>query len=822
MAPVEVPGDAELISAVRAGDVDAYGLLFERHVGAARRLARQLVAAGDVDDLVSEAFAKVLSVLQRGGGPDLAFRAYLLTSVRRLHVDKIRGGARLHTTDDLTPFDPGVPFEDTAVAGFENAAAAKAFASLPERWQQVLWHTEVEGQKPAEIAPMLGMTPNSVSALAYRAREGLRQAFVTMHAQDAVDDECSTTRAHLGAYLRGGLSRRDCAKVEAHLQDCRPCSAIYLELAEVNADLGALLAPILLGTAGAGYLAASHLGAAAAKGGVLLLLDRAKDWVVHNPAGRATGGAAAAAVVALAIVTGLTLSSGPDGPATAPTLPGASAPADAPATGQPPPSAPPDAPPTDTSPGTTPRQTTAPGRSGNGPTGTPAGAPSGTPPRSAGSAPTIGHPLPAVALTTGAASVIIDLTRGAHDADGDRLRVKWARIKDRPAHGTVRIADRAARTAAPGLTRAAVGATAATPARRVLGSVIYTPQSSWRGTETILYALTDGNGGTVRGRVDVSTPNRAPVAVADTAHVHLSAVVAPMTIDVLANDRDPNGDALTVTSVGSVTGSLGGSVTVSSDRRHVVYRPGVGGVLGGATFSYAISDGHGGSATATVTVTSGNTAPVARADAATTPMTDGRSVSVDVLTNDSDPDGDALTVGGYTQPAHGTVTGEGGTLVYTPDPGFPAGKTSGTDSFTYTVHDGYGGTDTATVTVTVASPHSDLAIVNQHVPQAIDHLLSTRFVVSGIPEERHATVTLTVTGLDPTMGSGGWAFDDPSLAACGSWAPSDGGTTLTLVCHLSSADNGQQLGHFDPYADSMTVTVTADDFVADEAVLTVS
>ena len=106
---LDEPGDAELISAVRGGDVDAYGELFSRHVDAARRLARQLVSAGDADDLVSEAFAKVLSVLQRGGGPDLAFRAYLLTAVRRLHVDKIRAGSRLHTTDDLTPFDPGVP-----------------------------------------------------------------------------------------------------------------------------------------------------------------------------------------------------------------------------------------------------------------------------------------------------------------------------------------------------------------------------------------------------------------------------------------------------------------------------------------------------------------------------------------------------------------------------------------------------------------------------------------------------------------------------------------------------------------------------------------
>lgn len=294
--------DAELISAVRAGDVAAYGELFSRHVEAARRLGRQLVPAPDVDDLVSEAFAKVLGVLQRGGGPDLAFRAYLLTAVRRLHVDRIRATSRLHSTDDLTPFDPGVPFRDTAVEGFENAAAARAFAALPERWQLVLWHTEVEGQKPAEVAPLLGMTPNAVSALAYRAREGLRQAYLSMHSIALTDDDCERCRAELGAYVRGGLSRRDAARVEQHLERCRPCTALYLELVEVNADLRALLAPLLLGAAAAAYVAAGTGGGAAAAGGLVVLLGRARDAALsHGPTAAVAG--AAAAVVAGAVFT---------------------------------------------------------------------------------------------------------------------------------------------------------------------------------------------------------------------------------------------------------------------------------------------------------------------------------------------------------------------------------------------------------------------------------------------------------------------------------------------------------------------------------------
>ena len=297
----DAPADAELISAVRGGDVHAFGPLFERHVEAARRLARQLVSGPDVDDLVSDAFAKVLGVLQRGGGPDLAFRAYLLTAVRRLHVDRIRAGARLHPTDDLTPFDPGVPFRDTAIEGFENAAAARAFASLPERWQLVLWHTEVEGQKPAEVAPLLGLSPNSVSALAYRAREGLRQAFLSMHAQDTADATCLWAQEHLGAHVRGGLSRRDSSRVEHHLLECRRCTAVYLELLEINSGLSGLLAPLLLGGAAAAYVGASYAGAsagAASSGGLSLLLGRARDLVVtHTPATAVAGIAASTVAV---------------------------------------------------------------------------------------------------------------------------------------------------------------------------------------------------------------------------------------------------------------------------------------------------------------------------------------------------------------------------------------------------------------------------------------------------------------------------------------------------------------------------------------------
>jgi RNA polymerase sigma factor (sigma-70 family) len=290
--------DPELISRVREGDVGAYGTLFARHVDAATRLARLLVGAPDADDLVSEAFVKVLNVLLAGGGPDVAFRAYLLTAVRRLHIDKVRGQQKLTTTGDMTPFDPGVPFTDPAVAGFEGGAAAKAFASLPERWQMVLWHLEVENQKPADIAVLLGMSANSVSALAYRAREGLRQAFLNMHAGDLVSEACRDTNDLMGGYVRHGLSRRDTAKVEDHLDHCRRCTAVYLELAEVNSSLAGLLGPVLLGGAAAAYLGGGAAVGAGAGAGAAAVVGRIRDLAMANlPA------TAAATVTAVGVAT---------------------------------------------------------------------------------------------------------------------------------------------------------------------------------------------------------------------------------------------------------------------------------------------------------------------------------------------------------------------------------------------------------------------------------------------------------------------------------------------------------------------------------------
>lgn len=233
------PDDEWLIKAVRGGNVAAYGELYVRHVGAAYNLARQLArSAIEVDDLVSEAFSKVLSSLQVGRGPDSAFRAYLFTALRHTAYDKTRRDRKVELIEDVTtavnPALVSVQFNDTASADLENELAAKALARLPERWQTVLWLTEIESKSPAEVGPKLGLTANGVSALAYRAREGLRQAYLQEHLVGATATRCQPTVDRLGAWTRRGLPTREAQQVRDHLTECGSCRALSLELAEIN------------------------------------------------------------------------------------------------------------------------------------------------------------------------------------------------------------------------------------------------------------------------------------------------------------------------------------------------------------------------------------------------------------------------------------------------------------------------------------------------------------------------------------------------------------------------------------------------------------
>ncbi|VXB58553.1 conserved hypothetical protein [Arthrobacter sp. 9V] len=247
---VVAEGDDELVSRVRAGDTEAFVTLFERHRGLARYVAsRHTDNFADISDIVADAFAAVLESLTAGKGPDVFFRAYLLTTVRRLAYKANRAGSRTQPTEDRSVLDSVEAARDPVLADFESTAVARAFNALPERWQAVLWYVDIEGMKPAAASVVLGLNPNGVSALALRARERLRQIYLQQHIDASTAEECGQYSSQLGAYVRKGLSPRANQKVQAHLEQCSKCTALLLDLDHIQAAMRAALFPLLTGAA---------------------------------------------------------------------------------------------------------------------------------------------------------------------------------------------------------------------------------------------------------------------------------------------------------------------------------------------------------------------------------------------------------------------------------------------------------------------------------------------------------------------------------------------------------------------------------------------
>ena len=269
------------------------------------------------------------------------------------------------------------------------------------------------------------------------------------------------------------------------------------------------------------------------------------------------------------------------------------------------------------------------------------------------------------------------------------------------------------------------------------GTVTYTPALNYHGSASFTYTISDGNGGTATGTVNitVNSVNDAPVAMDDSVTVSEDAADASLT--VLSNDSDVDGDALTIT---AVTQPAHGSVSIDGTAKALLFTPAEND-NGQATFTYTISDGNGGTDTATVTVTidAVNDAPAAADDTATIEE-DAPQTGINVLANDTDIDGDTLTVTAISNVQHGTAQiAPGGTAaLFTPDADF-----YGDASFTYTVSDGGGGTDTANVTVTVTPVNDAPEAKDDFYTLAEDAASTTLNVLANDTdiENDHLTVT---------------------------------------------------------------------------------
>jgi len=262
--PLADASDMELVEFTRAGNSAAFGELWVRHSNAGRAVARS--HRFDADDLLSEAFARVFQAISAGGGPTTAFRPYLFTTIRNVSMQWARAKSADASEDLDLIADPSTE-EDASLAALDKSLTVNAFRSLPTRWQEALWYSEVEQLSSAEIAPLLGMKANAVSALTYRAREGLRQAWIQAHLRRTTDPECAAAIERLGSFTRGTLGARESKRVRDHLSGCTSCTIVADEARQVGSRLALVLLPLAAGVSGAaGFLSWMQAGSGTAGG----------------------------------------------------------------------------------------------------------------------------------------------------------------------------------------------------------------------------------------------------------------------------------------------------------------------------------------------------------------------------------------------------------------------------------------------------------------------------------------------------------------------------------------------------------------------------
>jgi RNA polymerase sigma factor (sigma-70 family) len=248
------PSDEAILARMRSGDDGAYVLLYERYVGAARRLARSILhSRNDVDDVVSEVFAGTFAAIRRGRGPRDAFGPYLLSSVRRecYRSWRRRGRRELPSEHDDVERASALPLPPADPT--EKAVLEEAFAALPANLRTVLWLTEVEGLSHSEVAMRTATTGQAVAAMAVRARRALAESYLNAHggaSEGPLGRDCRTARRAMARVVRGTASDRQRRQVDGHLAVCGSCAQAHDQLRVVNRRLRELAPPTLVGTLG--------------------------------------------------------------------------------------------------------------------------------------------------------------------------------------------------------------------------------------------------------------------------------------------------------------------------------------------------------------------------------------------------------------------------------------------------------------------------------------------------------------------------------------------------------------------------------------------
>jgi hypothetical protein len=228
------------------------------------------------------------------------------------------------------------------------------------------------------------------------------------------------------------------------------------------------------------------------------------------------------------------------------------------------------------------------------------------------------------------------------------------------------------------------------------------------GTETFSYRVSDGKGGVAEGLVTIVV-NTAPIAVDDDAS---SLPGKSLMLDVLGNDHDEDDDALTIVSVIKQSDATQGTLTINDGTQVTYMPPGKQNgheYTGTDTFIYRVQDSNGAEDEGLVTITV-NTPPVADDD--TAKVTQGLPVTILVLINDNDPDGNDIQIASIdTSTLNGgsVQINDDGTITYASGANY-----IGTEVFNYTIQDTHGATTQAYVTVQVQA--ADVPIVGDSEP----------------------------------------------------------------------------------------------------------
>ncbi|MFD8769415.1 sigma-70 family RNA polymerase sigma factor [Microbacterium oxydans] len=315
--------DVELLARTRAGDSRAYAELWQRYAPTARAVARTYWWSADSDDLVAESFTRIYQAIQSGKGPTAAFKPYLYATMRNLAISWARSRREVPIEHIESVEDPRTT-ESAADADFDASLVSRAILALPSRWQEVLWFAEVENLSMHEIGQRLGLTERAAAVLAFRAREGLRQAWIAAHLSMAppASKDCHWTLGKLGAHARRRLTERDADRLEVHLSQCGECRARSHEAKQAGSRMLSVLFPggiaIGAGLSAGGALGSDGASASAAPMPVTVALPAAGLAATSSTFGGVFAVALATLVVGVIASAGSIFSAGLSVPAAEP------------------------------------------------------------------------------------------------------------------------------------------------------------------------------------------------------------------------------------------------------------------------------------------------------------------------------------------------------------------------------------------------------------------------------------------------------------------------------------------------------------------------